>query len=174
MPKGVSEPRTVACRTCAQPFAVTNAASRYCSVECNFAAWAAAPNEAGCRLWTGAKDRNGYGVFWGDRANRVAWERKNGPIPAGLMVLHACDVTACVEEDHLMLGSGAANMIDRDRKGRQARGERNGNAKLSAIQIAEIRKAKAEGVTGSELAVTYGVDRSTINRASNGASWSQD
>lgn len=173
MPKGVSSARMVSCRSCGSPFSATNGAARYCSVDCNFMAYVAEPNESGCRIWTGAKDRDGYGAFWGRRANRVAWERRNGAIPSGLMVLHACDDRACVEGSHLMLGSNTANLIDRDRKGRQARGEGNGNAKLSADQVADIRSEKASGKASSDLAASYGVARSTINRAARGKSWSQ-
>lgn len=173
MPRGVSKPRSIACSVCGHSFMATNAATRYCSTECNFAAFVGEPNSTGCRLWSGAKDRDGYGVFWGQRANRVAWERRNGPIPTGLLVLHACDDRACVEGEHLMLGSNTANMVDRDRKGRQALGERNGNAKLTERDIAAIRKAKSAGATGSALAVEFGVDRATINRAARGKSWSQ-
>jgi len=51
-------------------------------------------------------------------AHRVAWQQAYGPIPAGLEVLHFCDNPACINLDHLCLGTHAANMADMARKGR--------------------------------------------------------
>jgi hypothetical protein len=84
-----------------------------------------------CWLWTARHTRKGYGMFKQgslDRlAHRVAWEEVNGPIPPGLCVLHKCDNPPCVRPDHLFLGTQADNIADRDAKGRQARGDRNGS-----------------------------------------------
>jgi len=85
-----------------------------------------------CWLWTGARDKDGYGVAAisarTGRANRVAWTLFVGPIPEGLCVLHACDNPPCVRPGmgHLFLGTHADNAADRDAKGRQASGDRNG------------------------------------------------
>lgn len=80
------------------------------------------PHPKGCWLWTGSKNRQGYGETMFRkrhlRANRVAYELANGPIPEGLMVLHSCDNPPCVNPDHLFLGTGTDNMQDCIRKGR--------------------------------------------------------
>jgi hypothetical protein len=83
----------------------------------------------GCLIWLGARNDDGYGVIRRpgsgrghgdtrpqqfDRAHVVAWERKNGPVPDGHVLEHAChtaDLTceggptcwhrACVDETHL-------------------------------------------------------------------------
>ena len=77
--------------------------------------------ETGCWIWTGA-ELKGYGrmVVNGKylRAHRISWELYRGPIPDGLLVLHHCDVPACVNPDHLYLGSDLDNMRDRLRRGR--------------------------------------------------------
>lgn len=82
---------------------------------------------SGCWLWMG--HCNPYGLFamGGQRmgAHRAAWLLHRGEIPAGLWVLHRCDVPACVNPDHLFLGSSQDNIADRDLKGRQAGGERH-------------------------------------------------
>lgn len=74
-----------------------------------------------CWLWIGAKSR-GYGYFrvFGKsvRAHHFSWETRYGKIPEKLCVLHKCDVPACVNPDHLFLGTQIDNIRDRDQKGR--------------------------------------------------------
>ena len=73
----------------------------------------------GCWLWTGAKTGVGYGSFRGKGAHRVSWERHHGrAVPGRKMVLHRCDNRACVNPDHLFLGSQLDNVRDMMAKGR--------------------------------------------------------
>ena len=53
--------------------------------------------------------------------HRVAWAAAHGPIPAGMHVLHRCDVRHCCNPDHLFLGTNADNVADKVAKGRQSR-----------------------------------------------------
>ena len=81
---------------------------------------------SGCLEWTGNTDRDGYGVISvkdkSTRAHRLAWELANGPIPAGLCVLHHCDNPPCCDvEKCLFLGTNAENVADRHSKGRGSR-----------------------------------------------------
>lgn len=60
----------------------------------------------GCWLWTGRKDRNGYGVTKSGRmAHRVVYESEAGPIVRGLEPDHLCRRRPCVAPHHLELVS---------------------------------------------------------------------
>ncbi len=68
-------------------------------------------------------------------AHRVSYKLHKGQIPHGMNVLHKCDVTYCVNPDHLFVGTQADNVRDMDAKGRRKSvpilGAGNGNSKLT-------------------------------------------
>lgn len=45
-------------------------------------------------------------------AHRIAFVLAHGPIPAGLCVLHRCDVKGCINPDHLEAGTHQKNIRD--------------------------------------------------------------
>lgn len=79
----------------------------------------------GCWRFTG-ETRYGYGYIHETgsgralRAHRVAYQLAYGPIPDELVVMHSCDVRACVNPAHLSLGTIADNNRDMRKKGRGA------------------------------------------------------
>jgi len=119
------------------------------------------PN-TGCWLWTRQTHRSGgYGRMTVDGkkrpAHRVSYEVFIGPIPDGLFVLHRCDQPACVNPDHLFLGTHEDNMRDMVRKNRH-----HGYPRLTKQQVIEIRRAHRDGERGASLARRFGVVHGTI------------
>lgn len=143
---------------------------RFCSVKCARAHQIMASREErywgkviknpeGCWGWSGRRSTFGYGVIHtGPRgasrqevAHRISWEIHNGPIPAGLHVCHHCDNPPCSNPDHLYVGDQAANMADRDERGR------HGTAKLTPSDIRSIRARRAMGERLATLSHDFGV-----------------
>lgn len=79
-------------------------------------------SNSGCWLWIKTLSNKGYGVTTakGKRylAHRLSWILHNGDIPGRLCILHKCDTPACVNPDHLFLGTQSDNMRDMHRKER--------------------------------------------------------
>jgi hypothetical protein len=136
--------------------------------------WAKVDRTGSCWLWRGAVlGRDGYGGFSMARglprghaaplyAHRASWELANGPIPAGQLVLHSCDVPACVNPAHLFLGTQRNNMEDAARKGR-LNTPRPHRRKLTEEQREAVRQRYAAGgVAMHTLAAEYGVTKPHI------------
>ena len=140
------------------------------------------PN-SGCHLWLCYYNEHGYGqTRVGGRkgcnilAHRLAWELFRGPIPDELFVLHRCDNPACVNPDHLYVGTQVDNEADVARRKRWG-GPRNlpcgakhhhATAKLTSEQVRAIR---VDLRPQSEIARSYGVAQAAISRLKNGHSY---
>lgn len=128
---------------------------------------------SGCWLWTGAASEKNYGRFGISaskpiEAYRWAYLAYVGEIPPGRYVCHSCDNPACVNPNHLFLGTPADNVADMVAKNRQAKGERKFNAKLNESKVREIR---ASDLSDRKLAAIYEVDHKVINRIKNRKAW---
>jgi hypothetical protein len=127
----------------------------------------------GCWNWMGGKTAYGYGQIYADgkvvSTHRFSYSEYHGRIGRGVFICHRCDNPACVRPSHLFAGSAAKNNRDMKEKGRAAHGERNGAAKLTEAQVAQIvRDTRSQ----SELGRIYGVDRRNIARIKSGEKWS--
>jgi hypothetical protein len=130
------------------------------------------PELGPCWLWTGYKDKDGYGFFrCGSgirrRAHRFAFETFVGPLEEK-WALHHCDNTSCVNPKHLFAGTHEDNMLDAKRKSRMERGEFRYCSKLTEADVVFIRQSK-----GSELdcAGLLGVSRGTIGKIRRREKW---
>lgn len=128
-------------------------------------------SEDECWEWEGGRDAKGYGLLGlertGRRAHRLMYEVHKGPIPDGLLVRHTCDNPPCVNPAHLLVGDHHDNAVDMVQRFRQA------NQKLTAEDVAEMRRKRAEyGTSTAELAERYSVSRDYVNAVLRGAAWS--
>ena len=125
--------------------------------------------ESGCWIWMGAtatQGRYGYVRYKGVNtlAHRAFYRHYKGEIPAGINVCHSCDVSLCVNPEHLFLGTQAENIADMHRKGRghippsPMAGEGNYKAKYTDAFILEVRQFYRDNrVTFKQLAEHFGL-----------------
>jgi hypothetical protein len=119
--------------------------------------------ECGCWIFTGYILPNGYGQIHAKNttlAHRASYEVFCGPIPEGMDVMHSCDVKACINPDHLSVGTRAVNMADMVAKNRQAKGIQNASAKLTEADVLAIRSSSMEG---KKLARMMGISQAVVS-----------
>lgn len=134
-------------------------------------------DDNGCWIWTKNLTR-GYGTFKVDgkrnpvKATRWAYEHFYGKkIPSSkIFVCHKCDVRACVNPEHLFLGTTHDNMQDAHKKNRFKRGSEQHAAKLTEKDIIKIRKLY-RSKTYQEIADLFDVSKTTIRRIVTYAGW---
>lgn len=136
-----------------------------------------------CWPWTGGIHKQGYGLFHNEHgrkeiASKWGYRHLIGQIPEGLQVCHTCDNPPCQNPSHWFLGTHQDNALDMMAKGRDRhvlpdnRGERHGMARLTAAQVADIRRRfAAGGVLQKDLAAEFGVRQQQISRIVNGKTW---
>lgn len=137
--------------------------------------WVLQP-ETGCWQWIAARAHDGYGKMRtaasrSEAAHRVSYKLFVGEIPAGLQIRHKCGNKLCVRPSHLLVGTHEDNESDKT-AGAILAGEAHYNAKLTAVQVAEIRARYAAGnVSYQDLANDYNVSREHIGYIVNNKVW---
>lgn len=170
------------CSNCGEEFerfVVIRHKNKYCSLACQLAFRTACTADTSCMLWTGAKDKDGYGELWSEgrkyRTHRLAFELTGRVIPDEMCVCHTCDNPACVNPYHLFLGSHADNSRDREAKGRghQLSGRLIGTSKLNEECVKVIRYLCLRGVPQRRLSHAYGVSQQLVSRIANNQLWQE-
>lgn len=129
---------------------------------------------SGCYLWTGPTRRGrtpyGYLSYEGRTlyAHRASYAVAFGEIPPGMLVCHKCDNHACINPDHLFLGTFADNSADMVHKGRSQTGTRNTAAKLTPEIVIYIRSC---GLPSEPLARQFGVHYTAIDQIKRRQTW---
>jgi hypothetical protein len=128
-----------------------------------------------CIEWFGSISHKGYGQigYQGKRyrAHRLAYINAHGDIPEGLIVMHKCDNRACVNPDHLTVGTYQQNTNDMIKKNRQPVGEQLPHAKLGEANVLDIKERLSRGESQPSIAAIHGVSRTTISAISTGRNW---
>lgn len=123
-----------------------------------------------CVEWVGAIIKGGYGAMYVNGrqrpVHRIAYAIRNGELPSGALVRHACDNRSCVNPDHLLLGRDSDNVRDMvERRGPNiVRGERQGRAKLTDADVIEIRRRRAFGEKTRDIANAFGISNPNVTR----------
>ncbi len=153
------------------------------SLQARFEQYVERDPNSGCWLWTGGVNAKGYGTFNGPgvgkkigKAHRVAWEIYRGPIPQGngyhgTCVLHRCDTPACVNPDHLFLGTVIENNADAMAKDRVPRGDGRYNAKINPDIVRTIRSNRANGHNFNRIAADLGLTWACVRKAALKITW---
>lgn len=130
------------------------------------------PN-SGCWIWMAALSKSGHGHLhyrrqWQGGAHRASYEAFCGKIPPGLWVCHRCNTPACVNPEHLYLGTVVENTNDRMKAGTSMRGERHHDTPFTEKDVIAIRQSPE---SGASLARRLGVSRQAINKIKARKTW---
>jgi DNA-binding XRE family transcriptional regulator len=135
--------------------------------------WSKVEKTEACWIYRGTTKR-GYGHVVAHRRNwsahRFSFFLARGREP-GPILMHLCDVRACVRPDHLREGTQKENIGQAVASGRMARGSRNGSAKLDEASVREILRRRADGETQQRLADAFGVSQVNISHILTGKTW---
>lgn len=131
-----------------------------------------------CWLWTGAKDRHGYGNASLDGKDVIVHRAiycgyYNVILTPIQLVLHTCDTKLCCNHWHLYIGDKRRNALDAVARGQYKTGQYHANAVLTASQVYQIRRLYHSGSwTITDLTAIVPVKRSVIQRILTRQDWS--
>ena len=107
-------------------------------------------------------------------AHRVVWCAANGPVPSGKQIDHINGLKTDNRLVNLQIVDQPENMRRAVAAGlmRPNKHDRHYAARLSAFDVAAMRKAAADGEQITKIASRYGVSASHARRVINGKRWS--
>lgn len=130
-----------------------------------------------CLQWPFARSSKGYGRHHTQSkriaAHRLVCEMAHGPAPTQQhVVAHSCGrgYEGCVNPHHLRWATHKENHADKQIHGTVARGEKNGNAKMTEGTVREIRRMIGT-MTQQAIADRLGVTRSSVRDVKSGKTW---
>ncbi len=118
-----------------------------------------------CLLWPYARRSDGRGAISSGLAHRRVCEEVNGPPPSDLHeATHSCGNghLGCITPRHLRWSTHHENMTEMVDHGRSPRGERQGNSKLTAEDVREIRRLSGR-MLQREIAEMFGIAQSHVS-----------
>ena len=123
----------------------------------------------GCMIWQKCLNSDGYArvLYKGSsngKVHRIVYELSTGEDITGKVIRHSCDEPTCINPDHLLSGSPADNMSDRDAR------QRHGSAKITHKQVREIR-VLAKYFNINEISLRFGIAGSTVRSLLKGHHW---
>ena len=141
-------------------------------------------DDAGCLIWQQAtaiadNESKAYGIASlrskSNYAHIISWILfKNGGVDsgrAGMQVRHLCNVTLCVNPEHLQLGTKAENEADKITHGTLPRGSAHYKATITEEVVKEIKRAQAKGESTKEVAKRSNVKRQIVDKIYKELTW---
>lgn len=95
------------------------------------------------------------------------YEAATGEVTTGKVIRHTCDNPVCINPEHLISGTPAQNMEDRDLRGR------HGAAKISAKDVLDIRQMFVDNpkLKSPVVAKQYGISPKTVLSIKHRSHW---
>jgi hypothetical protein len=142
--------------------------------------WNKVDKTSTCWFWEGKKDKRGYGKLALEpgvthreiSAHRLSYQIHYGMFESSLFVCRQCDNPACVNPEHLFLGTNQDNVNDKVSKNRQLKGSQIHNSKLVEDDIIRIRHLWfVEKCPQSKIAEMFGIGAKAVSKIVTNKRW---
>lgn len=127
--------------------------------------------QGNCLEWTKCLNTDGYPrTAWNNSSNgkvhRIVWELYNKQSAKNLVIRHSCNNPKCINPNHLVIGTPADNMKDRDSAGR------HGANKILPKDVNTICSLYSTNLyTQKEIGTLFGINNRTVSSIIKGTHW---